>query len=73
VGIRATTYILVRVFLASVFLIVFEVFALDFVVFGFGFGFFVVDFFGWLGLGLALFGFGSCSVRTLVSRSSHVM
>ena len=56
-----TTYILVRVFLASIFLIVFEVFAFDFfVVFGFGFGFFVVvDFFGWLGLGLALFGFGS--------------
>ena len=55
------TYILVRILLASILLVVLEVLALDLVVLGFDFGFFVVDFLGRLGLGLALLGFGSCS------------
>lgn len=59
----SATYILVRVLLASILLIVLKVLALDLVVFSFDFGFFVVDFLGRLGLGLALLGFGSCSHR----------
>ena len=57
----SSTYILIRILLASVLLIVLEVFALDLVVLGFSFGFFVVDLLG--RLGLALLGFGSCSHR----------
>ena len=55
------TYILIRVLLTSILLIILEVLALDLVVLGFDFGFFVVDFLGRLGLGLALLGFGGCS------------